>query len=121
MTDEKVPEDLVEKVMQVFEKARASGKIKKGVNEVTKAIERGKALLVAVAGDVTPPEVIMHLPVLCQEKDIPCLTVPSKKELGAALGLEVGCSSGCVLNPGDAKPQMVDAVKRINALNKAKK
>ena len=59
-----VPAELVEKVLQIIEKARTSGKIRKGTNETTKAIERGKAKLVAVADDVDPKEVVMHIPVL---------------------------------------------------------
>ena len=113
-----VPKELIEDILQVIEKARASGKIRKGTNEVTKAIERGKAQLVAVAGDVSPPEIVMHLPILCREKNIPCVTIPSKQELGAALGLEVGCAAGAVVNPGDAKAGMEKAVKKLATLAK---
>ncbi|HDR53405.1 MAG TPA: 50S ribosomal protein L7ae, partial [archaeon] len=108
-----VPKELVEKVMQVFEKARSSGKIKKGINEVTKAVERGKALIVAVAVDVDPKELIMHIPVLCDEKDVVCVMVPSKQELGAAMGLQVGCSSGAILEAGDAKTALEDVSKKL--------
>ncbi len=116
-----VPKDLVEKVLQVIEKSRASGKIKKGTNEVTKAIERGKAKLVAVAADVEPKEIVMHLPILCDEKEIPCVEIPTKQELGAALGLEVGCASGVVVEAGDAKAALEDVVKKLKVLSKAAK
>lgn len=91
-----------EKAYESVELARTTGKIKKGTNEVTKAIERGVAKLVVYAKDVTPPEVIMHLPLLCKEKSIPCVEVPSKEELGAAAGLQVGTSAVAVTEAGEA-------------------
>ena len=61
------------KVLEIVEIARTSGKIRKGSNEATKAIEKGEAKLVVYADDVTPKEIIMHLPLLCKEKNILCL------------------------------------------------
>lgn len=118
MKDTEVPGELVEKALQVVERARASGKVRKGTNETTKAIERGKAKLVAYAADVQPKEIIMHLPVLCDEKDITCVEVPTKKELGAAAGLEVGCASVAVVDAGDAKKMLVDVSQKIAVLKK---
>ena len=120
-TKKEIPKELVEKVLQIIEKSRISGKIKKGTNEVTKAIERGKAKLVAIAADVDPREIVMHLPILCDEKDVPCVEIPTKQELGAALGLEVGCSSGVVLEAGDAKAGLDDVSKKLKALSKESK
>jgi len=115
-----IPKELIEKVLQVFEKSRASGKIKKGTNEVTKAIERGKAKLVATAADVDPKEIVMHIPILCAEKEIPFVEIPTKQELGAALGLEVGCASGVILESGDAKAALEDVSKKLKVLSKSK-
>jgi large subunit ribosomal protein L7Ae len=108
MSDNK---ELVEKVYQAIEAAKGSGKVKKGVNEVTKAIEKGTAKLVAYAGDVNPPEIVMHLPLLCKEKGIPCVKVGGKEELGAAAGLTVSTVSVAIMQEGDAK----DLVKQITA------
>ena len=94
----------VEKVYEAIEVAKATGKIRKGSNEVTKVIERGEAKLVAYAKDTTPPEIIMHLPLLCKEKNIPCFEVPSKEELGAAAGLDVATASIAITKEGEAKP-----------------
>jgi large subunit ribosomal protein L7Ae len=55
-------------IYEIIEKARKTGKIEKGTNEVTKAIERGTAKLVSYAADVTPKEIIQHIPILCKEK-----------------------------------------------------
>jgi large subunit ribosomal protein L7Ae len=93
-----------EKAYEAVEVARTTGKIRKGTNEVTKAIERGLAKLVVYAKDVTPPEVVMHLPLLCKEKSITCIEVPSKEELGAAAGLQVATTSVAIVEPGESAP-----------------
>src|SRR3989344_9446524 len=59
----------------IIEKARKTGKVDKGTNEVTKAIERGVAKAVFYAGDVTPKEIVAHLAVISKEKNIPCIEV----------------------------------------------
>ena len=92
-----------EKAYEAVELARTTGKIKKGTNEVTKSIERGTAKLVVFAKDVNPPEVIMHIPLLCKEKGIPCFEVSTKEELGAAAGIEVGTSAVAIVDAAEAK------------------
>ena len=97
-----------EKAYEAIEVARTTGKIKKGTNEVTKAIERGTAKLVVAAKDITPPEIIMHIPLLCKEKGIPCVEVPSKEELGAAAGLSLGTSSVAITEASESAPMIKD-------------
>jgi large subunit ribosomal protein L7Ae len=92
-----------ERAYEAVEIAKKSGKLKKGTNEVTKAIEKGQAKLVVVAGDVSPKEITMHLPIMCKDKGIPCVTVPSKEELGAAAGLGLGTVAVAITEAGDAK------------------
>ena len=90
----------------VVEKARKTGKIDKGTNEVTKAIERGVAKLVVYASDVTPKEIIAHIPLLCKEKNIPCEEVDSKQKLGIAAGVGINASSVAIINAGDAEKEI---------------
>ena len=92
-----------DKALEAVELAKNTGKIKKGTNEVTKSIERGTAKLVVYAKDVTPPEVIMHIPLLAKEKGIPCIEVPSKDELGTAAGIGVPTAAIAIIAEGDAK------------------
>ncbi|MEK6839545.1 MAG: 50S ribosomal protein L7Ae [Nanoarchaeota archaeon] len=101
--------ELMTKAYEAVELARKTGKIKKGANETTKAIERGSAKLVLVAKDVNPPEIIMHFTPLCKEKDIPIVEVPSKEELGAAAGLSVSTGAIAIITEGEAK----DLIKEI--------
>ena len=100
--NEEVPKEVADKAYEAIEIARKSGKIKKGSNEVTKVVERGTAKLVVIAKDVNPPEVIMHIPALCEEKEIPCVVVPSREDLGAASGLNVSTSAVAIVKEGDS-------------------
>ncbi|MBI2143830.1 50S ribosomal protein L7ae [Candidatus Woesearchaeota archaeon] len=96
-------EGLSNRALEAVQLAKTTGKLKKGTNEVTKAIERGTAKLVVVAKDVSPPEITMHLPLLGKEKGIPVVEVPSKEELGAAAGLGVPAVSIAVVQEGEAR------------------
>ena len=116
-----VPSELAEAALEALRRARESlGKkaIRKGVNETTKAVERGQAKLVLIAEDVDPPEIVAHLPILCEERGVPYIYVPSKKELGKAAGIEVNASSACIIEPGEAEDiikQIIEAVKKLKA------
>jgi len=99
---EELSKEMIDKVYEAIEVARSTGKIKKGTNEVTKSIERGEAKLVAYAKDVTPAEITMHIPLLCEEKGIMCAAVPSKEELGAAAGIGVQTVSVAIVEEGEA-------------------
>jgi ribosomal protein eL8 len=107
-----MPEELVKKVYEALEKTRDSGKIKKGTNEVTKTIERGEAKLVVMAVDVSPEEILAHLPYLCDEKGVPYAYVPSKDELGRASGLGVRTASVSITNEGEAKSLIEEIIKK---------
>ncbi len=111
-----VPAELAEKAYEAIRKARETGKIKKGTNETTKAVERGLAKLVLIAEDVDPPEVVAHLPLLCEEKKIPYVYVPSKKKLGEAAGIEVAAASAAILDPGEAKDLVDEIIKAVSEL-----
>ncbi|MBS3071045.1 ribosomal L7Ae/L30e/S12e/Gadd45 family protein [Candidatus Pacearchaeota archaeon] len=93
-------------VYNLIERARRTGKIEKGTNEVTKAIERGTAKFVAYASDVEPKEIIQHIPILCKEKKIPCQSVDSKQKLGIAAGLPVSASSIAIIEAGETEQEI---------------
>jgi len=91
---------------EIVEKAKKTGKIDKGTNEVTKAIELGVAKVVFYAVDVQPKEIVAHLNVLCKEKGIPCVEVDSKQKLGIAAGIPVGAASIAIIDPGSADKEI---------------
>jgi len=98
-----INDSLAEKTYNTVEKARDTGKVRVGTNEVTKAIERNEAELIIIAGDVSPAEVVMHLPSLAEEREISYTYVPDKEELGLAAGLNVQSATIAVTDSGNAQ------------------
>ena len=113
-----IPKEVSDRVYELVELARDSGKIRKGTNEVTKLVERGEAMFVVMAEDVTPPEILMHMPALCDERKVPFAFVPSRAELGNACGLEKPTASIAILDAGKGKPLLEDLAKKIADLRK---
>ena len=72
------------KAHKLVKKASSIKHIRRGVKEVIKGIRKGEKGLAILAGDIYPLDVISHIPVLLEEKDIPYIFVPSKQDLGAA-------------------------------------
>lgn len=107
------PADLQAKILEAVEAARASGAVKKGVNETTKAIERSEAKLVVMAEDVDPAEIVMHLPGLCAEKKIPFGYVAEKTALGKAAGLSVPSAAVAITRTGGAELLVKDISSRL--------
>ncbi|MEM4222028.1 MAG: ribosomal L7Ae/L30e/S12e/Gadd45 family protein, partial [archaeon] len=70
--------------------------------------------------NVVPPEIVAHLPVLCDEKKIPWIIVPDKKELGIAAGLTIPTSSVAILDEGEAKGAISGIIKKIETLRQNK-
>lgn len=98
------PASVQAKVLEAIDAARNSGgSLRKGTNEATKAIERGDAKLVAIAEDVDPEEVVMHLPGLCTDKRVPFCYISSKRDLGKAAGIGVGSAAIAIASPGNAE------------------
>jgi len=96
-------DELNNKILEAVEIARATGYVRKGTNETTKAVEKGAVELVVIAKDVDPPEIVMHLPPLCEEKNIPYVYTKSKDDLGRAAGIDVRCAAIAIVKSGDAK------------------
>ena len=114
-----VPKETSDKTYQLLQVAKDTGKLRKGTNETTKAIERGIAKLVVIAEDVEPPQVVAHLPILCDERKIPYLYVPSKLELGKSAGLDVGSAAISVIEPGDGAQSLKELSKAFDSLRKS--
>src|SRR5881396_301188 len=113
-----VPKEASDKAYQLLQVAKDTGKIRKGTNESTKAIERGSAKLVVIAEDVEPPQIVAHLPILCDERKIAYLFVPSKLELGKSAGLDVGSAAVSILEPGDGAEALREVLKIIETMRK---
>ncbi len=69
--------------------------VKKGANEATKTLNRGIAEFIVMAADTEPLEILLHLPLLCEDKNVPYVFVPSRDALGRACGVSrpvIACS-----------------------------
>lgn len=94
-----------------------NSKIRKGMNEVTKSIERGVAKFVVMAEDVSPPEILFHVPLLCDEKSIPYGYLSTRKDLGTAVKIKVGASAISVENVGAGNDNILEEIiKQISQL-----
>ena len=113
-----VPKDLSDVAYEALQIARDTGKIRRGTNEVTKAIEKGVAKMVYIAEDVVPPEVVAHLPILSEERKAPYIFVPSKSRLGTSTGLGVSTAAACIVETGDSTDLISDIVAKLNELKK---
>ena len=113
-----VPKELSDRILQLIETARNTGNVRKGMNETTKAIEKGIAKLVIIAEDVEPEEIVMHLPALCDEKNIQYVYVPSKLELGRAAGIDVSSAAVAIAEPGEGKESLKEVIKKIEEIKK---
>ena len=111
-----VPADLEDDAIEALEVARDTGTVKKGTNEATKAVERDSAELVYIAEDVSPEEIVMHLPELADEKEIPFVFVETQNDVGHAAGLEVGSAAAAVVDAGDADEQVEDITSKVEDL-----
>ncbi|MFQ6053090.1 MAG: 50S ribosomal protein L7Ae [Candidatus Bathyarchaeia archaeon] len=113
-----VPKEVAEAAYEALKMASESGKIRKGTNETTKAVERGRAKLVIVAENVEPPEIVAHLPLLCEERKAPYVYVPDKRRIGQAVGLSVGAAAATIEEPGDAEKLLEEIVSKLKEIVK---
>jgi large subunit ribosomal protein L7Ae len=111
--DLETPEELVPQITDMLSSAKDSGKIKKGINETTKSVERKSAQFVVIASDVTPEEIVVHIPMLCKDKGVPYAFLPTKKDLGVSIGMDVGTSAVAIENGGSAAEKLQDIIKKL--------
>lgn len=114
------PEELVSPIYEALRVATETGKVKKGTNEATKAIERGVSKLIIIAEDVEPPEVVAHLPILCEEQGADYVFVPSRQELGKSLGIDITSAAAAILDSGEAQHIIEQVVSTITKLKGGK-
>ena len=100
---------LAKTIINLVKEAANYKQIKKGANEATKALNRGLAEIVVLAADTEPLEIILHLPLLCEDKNVPYIFVPSKVALGRACGVSRPIISCAIL--ADENSQLVAQIK----------
>jgi large subunit ribosomal protein L7Ae len=113
------PKEVAEAAYEVLRQASRTGKVRKGTNETTKAIERGLAKLVIIAEDVQPPEVVAHLPIICDERKIPYVFVSSKDQIGPAIGIDVSTAAAAVTEAGEGQAILDQITQELANMRKA--
>ena len=111
-----VPTEVVDAAYEALQIANQTGSVRIGTNETTKSVERGQAKLVVIAEDVDPPEVVAHLPLLCEERKIPYIFVPNKEKLGISSGIEVSSAAAAIANVGEAVSLIKEITKRLEKI-----
>merc|ERR1711934_1294797 len=106
---------LSKKLFKCIKKATKTKQVLRGVKEVVKAVRKGTKGLAVIAGNISPMDVISHLPILCEDNDVPYVYVRSKEELGAA-GLTKRPTSCMLIAPAIKKdldePEGYEEVKK---------
>ncbi|KAG1438413.1 hypothetical protein G6F56_012645 [Rhizopus delemar] len=94
---------LTKKIFKTVKKASKVKHVRRGVKEVGKALRKGEKGLVIIAGDISPMDVISHMPVLCEDSNVPYIFVPSKEQLGEASSTKRPTSVTMVVFGGKTK------------------
>jgi len=110
------PETLQGQALEALKLAAQTGKVRRGTNETTKSIERGLAKLAFIAENVDPVEIVLHIPLLCKDRNTPYIVVSDKKTLGSQVGLPVGASSVAIEDPGESAKQLNEVIGKIAQL-----
>lgn len=109
---------LTQKLLNLIQQAANYQQLRKGANEATKALNRGIAEMIVMAADTEPLEILLHLPLLCEDKNVPYVFVRSKTALGRACGVSRSVMACAILsNEGSQlKPQVTIMHQEIEKL-----
>nr|ARW29620.1 NHP2L [Corythucha ciliata] len=109
---------LTAKILNLVQQALNYKQLRKGANEATKTLNRGLAEFVVMAADTEPLEILLHLPLLCEDKNVPYVFIRSKQALGRACGVSrpiIACA--VTINEGSQlKPQIEKIQQSIERL-----
>jgi len=81
--------ELCTALLNFVQQAATTGKLRAGANEALKQATRQKCCLMVLAADTSPLEIVLHLILVCEDRGVPYVFVPSKKALGNASKLSV--------------------------------
>ena len=82
---------LTKKIYKCIKKAsKHKTYLRNGLKDVQKHLRKGETGLVVFAGDVYPIEIMCHLPIVCEDKNIPFCFTPSRLDIGTAMNVKRG-------------------------------
>ncbi|KAF7682947.1 13 kDa ribonucleoprotein-associated protein [Astathelohania contejeani] len=107
-------------ILSLLRTASDSNNLKIGANEVTKILNKGKAQFVILAADCEPFEITAHLPLICEDKNVPFVYVPSKIALGKGCDIKRAVVACGIFYENDEEysrnKKIIDPI--VNSLNK---
>ncbi|XP_050734498.1 H/ACA ribonucleoprotein complex subunit 2-like protein [Eriocheir sinensis] len=92
--------------------------LRDGLKDVQSRLKKGETGIVIFAGNVSPIEVMCHLPAICEEKAIPYIYTPSREDLGAAMGTKRGSLVVMVRENGEYQEAYDKVLDEINKVPK---
>ncbi|XP_020284629.1 H/ACA ribonucleoprotein complex subunit 2-like protein [Pseudomyrmex gracilis] len=105
------PKKLAKKITKCIKKAsKHKTYLRNGLKDVQKHLRKGETGLVVFAGDVHPIDIMCHLPIVCEDKNIPYCFIPSRLDLGAAMGVKRG-SLMVMIKEHESYKELYDEVK----------
>ncbi len=109
---------LTNSILDLVQQASHYKQLRKGANEATKTLNRGISEFIVMAADAEPLEILLHLPLLCEDKNVPYVFVPSKTALGRSCGVSrpVIAVSVTTNEGSELKPQIISLVNQIEKL-----
>uniref|UniRef100_A0A3P8UEK6 NHP2-like protein 1 n=1 Tax=Cynoglossus semilaevis TaxID=244447 RepID=A0A3P8UEK6_CYNSE len=118
---------LTKTILDLVQQASSYSQLRKGITQhvfavvaalTTKSLNRGIAEFIVMAADAEPLEIILHLPLLCEDKNVPYVFVRSKQALGRACGVSrpVIATSVTIKEGSQLKPQIQSVQMAIERL-----
>lgn len=107
------PAELAQHILELVQQALNYKQLKRGCNEATKTLNRGQAQLIIMAADTEPIEILMQIPLLCEDKNVYYVFVPSKLSLGRACGVKRPVICCSII--GEQNSQLENQIKKIQA------
>ncbi len=101
----KADNQMQKKILDLCNQATLYKQLKKGANETTKSLNRGVADLVILAADTEPLEIVLHLPLLCEDKNVPYVYVGKQADLGRACGVSRNIVAAVILHHPESQLQ----------------
>eukprot|EP00050_Salpingoeca_kvevrii_P006137 m.287659 g.287659 ORF g.287659 m.287659 type:complete len:128 (+) comp11822_c0_seq1:268-651(+) len=106
------PDALTTTIVDLVQQATNYKQLKKGANEATKCLNRGIAEFVVLAADTEPLEILLHLPLLAEDKNVPYVFIKSKTILGRACGVSRPVIAAAVtVNDGSQLKNQIESLK----------
>ena len=104
--------ELSNRILDLVQQASHYKQLRKGANETTKTLNRGISEFIVMAADAEPLEILLHLPLLCEDKNVPYVFVPSKQALGRACGVSRPVISASITtNPDSELKRQIEGLK----------